>query len=323
MPRISAVVDVEVSENRGTTSLTERGPREGTRAVASRERLDQVRTDSERFGEDELSPFAIDREKQRAEEIELEHHRERALAVAAANRTARRAKKHRDAVATDQRRARQEWEDRKEMFGTETSRKRTLPNPEHECADPREALDSETLGQVNQSARRIEETRKYKISEALVAKQIARVVLAGRDVMAASFDVIDWIEEREGERRALEDIEAWDVADWVSIEAEVATLFEPACASQQQVGYLIQNGETVKFTIWAKSGQSVTLEEGDRITVDWAAINTYQGEPTLAATSDTRIEILERDDSELGEASYTEQDVEAIGACRLPPIGSE
>jgi hypothetical protein len=291
--------------------------------VASRKRLDQVRKDSERFEEDQLSPFAIEREQQRAREIELEQYRERARAVAAEDRTAKRAEDHREAVATDQRRARREWEDRGAVFGTVTSRKRSLPNPEYDCDDPREALDSETLGQVNESARRIEETRNYKIGEALVAKQIARVVLAGRDVMSASFDVIEWIEEREGERRALEDIEAWDVADYVSVEAEVATLFDPACASQQQVGYLLQDGETVKFTIWAKSGQSVTLKEGDRIKVDWAAINTYQGEPTLAATSDTRIEILEREDGESGETTYTEQDVEAVGACTLPPIGSE
>jgi ssDNA-binding replication factor A large subunit len=109
----------------------------------------------------------------------------------------------------------------------------------------------------------------------------------------------------------------------VSVEAEVATLFEPACSTQEQVGYLIQDGETIKFTIWAKSDQSVTLREGDTVAVDWAAINTYQGEPTLAATSETRIEIVDRAKGKCDDTTYTEQDIEPIGACRLPANCSE
>lgn len=162
-------------------------------------------------------------------------------------------------------------------------------------ADPREALTQDELAAVNQQAADIAAEVGRSGSRAAIARRLARWVADGTDLVGASLAALEREYERPGAVVPIGKLEDVD-ARQVTVEATVAQLWDPAHASQRQVGLLDDGTGRVKLTIWVKSQVGRILREGDEVRVIGAQVNYYRGRPTLAADGWTRIEVCDRGD---------------------------
>ncbi|GGM66310.1 hypothetical protein J2752_000186 [Halarchaeum rubridurum] len=157
--------------------------------------------------------------------------------------------------------------------------------------DPREGLSQESLAVVNQQAARLDgRTRGY--SRAAISRMLAERVRRGQDVVDAVIELGEVLQYGAGQLvpiGALERVEREEV----SVEGRVRVLWEPRHPAIAQVGLLEDGTGTVKLTVWAKSLQPV-VREGERVRVRGAALGSYDGRPTLAATGWTRLAFPER-----------------------------
>jgi len=165
--------------------------------------------------------------------------------------------------------------------------------------DVRERLDAEDLGAVNKQARKIERKIANAPSRAAISRMLAEKVDEGMSMMSAVIATKEELQEESGCPQPIETLEPW-MAEYelsVTIQGEVTTLWEPASVKQQQVGIIKdEEGGTIKLTIWEKSMQTTVLHEGDTVRLTAAKVGRYNGRMTIAADSETDIQILERGD---------------------------
>ena len=81
--------------------------------------------------------------------------------------------------------------------------------------------------------------------------------------------------------------------DEVSVEGRVIELWEPSSPAIQQVGLLEDETGRTKFTIWAKSNQTM-VQEGEWVRFRAAAKNWYNGRCSIALTHWSEIVFPER-----------------------------
>jgi len=148
------------------------------------------------------------------------------------------------------------------------------------------------LGQVNRQAQRLSENVIGGYTRAVIAKRVASRVLEGADMFKA---VIDTKEEMQHEAGtivpigALEEIRRGEV----TVEGRVLELWVPSSQSIQQVGLLEDETGRTKFTIWAKSNQTM-VRKGERVRFRAAAKNWYNGRCSIALTHWSEINFPER-----------------------------
>jgi hypothetical protein len=173
----------------------------------------------------------------------------------------------------------------REQFARRRASVDRLAGPE--SVDPREKLDAATLGEVNEQARRIQETVRECGSRAAISRQLAERVVRGQGVTEATLDVLD--AER---RRAGTVVPIGELEDVPRREVSVEGRFVESWASQShkiaQVGLLEDETGRTKLTVWERSNPA-WIEEGERVRIRAAATSWYQGRVSLAVTSDTRI----------------------------------
>jgi hypothetical protein len=164
-------------------------------------------------------------------------------------------------------------------------------------ADPREAMDRETLKAVNQNAQRLADYFGHEgVSRPGFAKLIARRVDRGQSTTSAMLDIKRSIERLPTVAQDLDTIDPYD--QWeTTVEGVVETLYTPKHGSQRQVGKIADDsGSEVKFVVWQNSGDKPVLHEGDTVRLERARVNVYQGAPTLAVVGDTGVTHLEKPD---------------------------
>lgn len=135
--------------------------------------------------------------------------------------------------------------------------------------DPREQLEREELGAVNQQAAAIAREVRGSASRAAVSRHLAERVAQGANLLSASVAVMDAERKRPGTVvpiGALEEIGRQEV----SIAGRVETLWQPSHPSIAQVGLIADGGGRTRVTIWKKS-QAPWIEEGERIRIHGAA----------------------------------------------------
>jgi len=88
---------------------------------------------------------------------------------------------------------------------------------------------------------------------------------------------------------ALEEIRRGEV----TVEGHVLELWVPSSQSIQQVGLLEDETGRTKFTIWAKSNQTM-VRKGERVRFRAAAKNWYNGRCSIALTHWSEINFPER-----------------------------
>ncbi|WP_435181470.1 hypothetical protein [Halorussus sp. AFM4] len=227
-------------------------------------------------------------ERMRGEQKERERQREKAIAAAEAGID--RAARCRNEVEADAAVAHADFEARAASAG--------------QGADPaepdvRERLDAEDLAAVNAQARKLEQKVANAPKRSAISRMLAEKVDAGKGMMAAVIETKEELQEESGCPQPIETLEPW-MAEYelsVTVQGEVTTLWEPASVNQQQVGIIEdEHGGTIKLTIWENSMQTTVLHEGDTVRLTAAKVGWYNGRPTVAADSETNIQILERGD---------------------------
>ena len=153
--------------------------------------------------------------------------------------------------------------------------------------DPREELEREQLAAVNQQAQRISQAVRDASSRAAVSRQLAERVADGGTVLSASVAVMDAERTRPGSVVPIGLLEACGRQE-VSVEGTVRELWEPSHEAIAQVGLLEDDTGTVKFTSWTRS-RARPVAEGETVRVRAAALNWYQGRPSIAFIGDTRV----------------------------------
>ena len=157
--------------------------------------------------------------------------------------------------------------------------------------DPRTELGRERLAAVNRQAMRIHDSVPNSGSTAAIARQLAERVQDGQELMSAVIAVAEAEEARPESVvpiRAVEDVPSGEV----TVEGDVEMLWEPSNAAIQNAGLLKDETGTIKFVIWAKSGQP-GVREGERVRLRCAAKKWYDGRCSLALTSWSDVEIVE------------------------------
>jgi hypothetical protein len=156
--------------------------------------------------------------------------------------------------------------------------------------DPRSKLSQKDLAKVNERAARIAESFEA-LSRADASRRLAEEwEKHGTTFTDAVFTVLDeWADD------PTVPIQVAGIdpdAEWTTVEGEITRLFdEPATQNQYQVGYLEDDqGTQAKVTVWRRStfGTMVrTLSEGDRVRITLGKPGEYNGQKTVAVTSDT------------------------------------
>ena len=158
--------------------------------------------------------------------------------------------------------------------------------------DPREGLDAETLGAVNEQAERIRETVRECGSRAAISRQLAEQVVRGQGVTEATLDVLDAERRRAGTVVPIGELQDLPRAE-VAVEGEWVKTWETNSAKIQQVGLLDDATGRTKVTVWERSRQPL-IDEGTTVRIRAAATSWYQGRVSLALTGDSRVLFLER-----------------------------
>ena len=170
--------------------------------------------------------------------------------------------------------------------------------------DPREHLSKPELAEVHQRAKEIEASLTFAGQHRAIARHIAERVVNNREcVLDAALQAKEALLDSRGVVKPISRIEP---SQWsVTVEGRVVKLFEPASASQQQVGILEDESESIKFTVWRSAEVGTVLHEGDRVRIHDASPGGYNGQTTLAAErksrygtvyKQTRITVLEQGD---------------------------
>lgn len=190
------------------------------------------------------------------------------------------------------------------------------PELDPERPDPRERLSQSDLAGVNRQAARLAAELRNGPTTSALSRRLAQRVARGQSLASASVAVMEAMRQESGVVQPISSVdpEAFEA----TIEGEVTRLFDPADASQQQVGWVVDGSGRIKLTIWKASRQHVRLREGDVVRVTAGKVGRYRGKATLAADSRTRIEVLERGDGPApmwgreqsdGTRTSTEQDI--------------
>ncbi|EMA48600.1 SOSS complex subunit B family protein [Halococcus salifodinae] len=179
--------------------------------------------------------------------------------------------------------------------------------------DPREHLDKKAVGEIYTQSGRVAE--RFGRSRATIAKRLSERVADGANISEAVMDLVEDLCEDRAVVSPLSMVEPTD--SWATIEGVVATMFEPASSNQQQVAILEDESGEAKLTIWRNSNMDVRLNEGDVVRIIDAKPSVFNGQVTLAATSDTQIWRCERGDGpspmggiEMSEPSSCEAEVD-------------
>jgi ssDNA-binding replication factor A large subunit len=161
------------------------------------------------------------------------------------------------------------------------------PWADPERGDPHRELERDELAAVNQQASRIAQEVRDASSRAAVSRKLAERVAGGASVLSASVAVMDAERTRPGSVVPIGLLEACG-RQAVSVEGTVRELWEPSHQAIAQVGLLEDDSGTVKVTSWKRS-RARPIAAGETVRVRAAALNWYQGRPSLAVTGDTRI----------------------------------
>lgn len=204
-----------------------------------------------------------------------------------------------------------------------------------------ENIDDDEAGAVREAAARIEDHLITGPGDEVLRHLVARKVRSGQDVYTAQSNTLDQLYQEAGVIQPISSVpiipSKYNVE--ADIQGEVTTLWQPKSRSQQQVGLIKDDaGDTIKFTVWTRSRQGVILHEGDLVRIRAGKVGKYQGQATLAADSETRIEVLERGDGpaprgdipnvdwEKYAKRHREQGIEypfqRHGACTIPALGA-
>lgn len=170
--------------------------------------------------------------------------------------------------------------------------------------DPRERLTKDELAEVHRRAKDIEAALTFAGQHRAIARHIAERVVNDREcVLDAALNTREALLDSRGVVKPISRIEPsmWSV----TVEGRVVKLFEPASPSQQQVGIVKDESESIKLTVWRSAEVGTVLHEGDRVRIHDASPSRYNGQTTLAAErkskygtvyKQTRITVLERGD---------------------------
>ncbi|MFP8958908.1 DNA-binding protein [Natrialbaceae archaeon A-CW3] len=158
--------------------------------------------------------------------------------------------------------------------------------------DPREKLEQAELGQVNRQAQRLAADVSGGYTRAVIGKRIASRVLEGSDLFEAVMDTKEEMQHEAGTIVPIGRLESVRRGE-VSVEGRVIELWEPSSPAIQQVGLLEDETGRTKFTIWAKSNQTM-VREGERVRFRAAAKNWYNGRCSIALTHWSEIVFPER-----------------------------
>jgi len=228
-------------------------------------------------------------ERMLGREQEMAQQREHALAAHDADEDLHREASARVQSAAEARQQREDFAARAEV---EADR-----DPE---TDPREGMDAETLGAINQEARRFVQRYEDCPTAAAVSRRLAEKVEQGKSLTAAVLDVRQALDREAG---TIRDIDTLPDDSWVNgyeleadIQGEVQTLYQPTASNQQQVGVISDGTATVKVTVWERSSCGTVLSEGDTVRIRGGKVGYYGGQRTLAVTADTAVHIQERGD---------------------------
>jgi len=170
--------------------------------------------------------------------------------------------------------------------------------------DPREHLTKAELAEVHQRATEIEATLTFAGQHRAIARHIAERVVHDREcVLDAALHTKETLLASRGVVKPIARVEP---SQWsVTVEGTVVKLFEPASPSQQQVGILEDDSESIKLTVWQSAAVGTVLHEGDQMRIHDASPGRYNGQTTLAAErksrygtvyKQTRITILDQGD---------------------------
>ena len=197
-----------------------------------------------------------------------------------------------------------------------------------------EKLDDDETEAVREAAARIEDRLITGPGAEVLQHLVAGKVRRGQDVFTAQSNVLDQLYQESGIIQPISSVpiipSKYNVE--ADIQGEVTTLWQPKSRSQQQVGLIKDDaGDTIKFTVWTRSRQGVILHEGDLVRISAGKVGKYQGQATLAADSETRIEVLERGDGpaprgDIPNVDWSKYDrfkgVQRHSACTIPPLGA-
>ncbi|WP_226013241.1 hypothetical protein [Halomicrobium salinisoli] len=228
-------------------------------------------------------------ERRLGEEAELERYGEHARSAAEAGLDRERSCREQCRVEQAQS-TRAFWERKHLADGRERV---TIPSSHRtRTVDPRANLSQAELAKVNKRADKMAAS-----FEALSRADAARRLAEEWDKRGQSFTdaVLTVLDEWADDPTVPTQVAGIDPdAEWVTVEGEIVRLFdEPATRNQYQVGYLEdEQGTRAKVTVWRRStfGPMVrTLAEGDRVRISLGKPGAYNGQKTVAVTSDTAI----------------------------------
>ncbi|ERG93648.1 MAG: hypothetical protein J07HQW2_00081, partial [Haloquadratum walsbyi J07HQW2] len=196
---------------------------------------------------------------------------------------------------------------------------------------------------VREVAARIEDHLITGPREEVLQHLLARKVRRGQDVFTAQSNTLEQLYQEASVIQPISISSVPIIPSKYNVEAdiqgEVTTLWQPKSQSQQQVDLIKDDaGDTIKFTVWTRSRQSVIFHEGDLVRIRAGKVGKYQGQATLAADSETQIEVLERGDGpaprgdilnvdwETYATRHREQGIEhpfqRHKACAIPTLGA-
>jgi len=204
-----------------------------------------------------------------------------------------------------------------------------------------EDIDDNEAEAVREAAARIGDHLIIGPDDEVLRHLLARKVRSGQDVFTAQSNTLDQLYQEASVIQPISSVpiipSKYNVE--ADIQGKVTTLWQPKSGSQQQVGLIKDDaGDTIKFTVWTRSQQGVILHEGDLVRIRAGKVGKYLGQATLAADSETRIEVLERGDGpaprgdipnvdwEKYAKRHREQGIEhpfqVHSACTIPPLGA-
>lgn len=174
-------------------------------------------------------------------------------------------------------------------------------------SDPREEMDPETLATINKQAQRLQNHfgNETAMEKATMSRLLAKDIADGAHPAEAMLDLKEGIERFPHVKQDIATIDPYDQHE-TTVEGEVSHLFDPKDSSQRQVGLISDDsGSPIKTVVWRNSGDKPTFHEGDKVRLELAKVNAYEGEPTLAVTSDTNVIRQERNST--GDAPRTKR----------------
>ena len=229
--------------------------------------------------EDRIHGVTLEQEERiRAREAELE----RISAQAELGTQEGREQRTREVVAQGSTQRRREFQKRAASVD---------PRVDPERDDPRAELSQDELATVNTEADRLA-TRVDGWSRAAVSRRLAEVVVDGTDMTSAVVRMFEKLQTAPGQVVPIGKLEDIDRKE-VSIEGQVEVLWESNSPAIAQVGLIADDSGKTKFTSWVASDQP-HINEGERVRIQGAAKNWYDGRVSVALTGWTTVHFPER-----------------------------